>query len=155
MPAAVVGLDRGEYLVRGFPDQEQATAEQHQVAAADALTEYAEKLARQTHHPGQREQQCQARKHREGQAEPPGLVALLGRQPADQDRNEDDVVDAENDLERRQHREGDPDVRVEKQFPVGFEPEREARVPPAAQSSRPPVRPTIASSDWNTLYTLR
>jgi hypothetical protein len=69
-----------------------------------------------THHPGQREQQREARHHREAEAEPPCPVALRFGQPADQDRDEDDVVDAENDLERHQHKEGNPDVGVQQGF---------------------------------------
>ena len=37
---------------------------------------------------------------------------LRRRQLPGQDRDEDDVVDAEDDLEERQRREGDPDLRV-------------------------------------------
>ena len=45
--------------------------------------------------------------------------ALLLRQPPDQDRDEDDVVDAEDDLERGQRDEGEPRLRVGEQLHHG------------------------------------
>jgi hypothetical protein len=108
--------DLDEDLVRGLVEQKQAAEQQHQVASADALADHVEQVVGQAHHPAQREQQREAREHRKTQAEASRLVAQLRRQPADQDRDEDDVVDAQDDLQGGQHREGDPDVRVEQEF---------------------------------------
>ena len=44
------------------------------------------------------------------QAELAGALALLGRQPAREDGDEDDVVDAEDDLESGQGRKAEPDL---------------------------------------------
>ena len=40
----------------------------------------------------------------------------LGGQALDEDRDEDDVVDAEHDLEQGQRRQGDPGLGVRQQF---------------------------------------
>ena len=53
--------------------------------------------------------------HREAQADDPGTVALIRRQALDQDRDEDHVVDAEDDLEHRQGQQGDPGLGVRQQ----------------------------------------
>ena len=53
-----------------------------------------------------------AHDHREREADLAGLVLLLGRQLAGEDRDEDDVVDAEHDLEGGQREEADPGLRV-------------------------------------------
>ncbi len=53
---------------------------------------------------------------REGQAADARFLALLLRQPPDQNRDEDDVVDAENDLEQRQRDERQPGLRVGQQL---------------------------------------
>jgi len=52
----------------------------------------------------------------EAQADASRHLAPLRRQPVDQDRDEDDVVDAEHQLERRQHQERDPGLRIEEQL---------------------------------------
>ena len=65
--------------------------------------------------PRDREQQQDAHHHREAEADDPGAVALLRRQPLDEDRDEDDVVDAEHDLEHRQGQQGDPRLGVGQQ----------------------------------------
>jgi hypothetical protein len=45
---------------------------------------------------------------RKRQAEHPGALPLRLGQPTDQNADEDDVIDAEDDLEKRQRRERDP-----------------------------------------------
>ena len=66
--------------------------------------------------PGQHQQQADAHEHRHEQAEAAREFAPLLRQLVDQDRDEDDVVDAEHELERGERREGDPGLRVGEQF---------------------------------------
>ena len=108
----VLALEAGVDLVHALPEQEQAAADEDEVAARDLLPEHAEQRLGQPHDPGQRQQQQDARAHRERQAEPARKVAPFGRQPADQDRDEDDVVDAEHDLECGQRGQGDPGVGI-------------------------------------------
>ena len=61
-----------------------------------------------------------AHEHREEQADAPRRLALRGRQLVDQDRDENDVVDAEHELERRQREKRDPDLRIGQQSDDGF-----------------------------------
>ena len=62
------------------------------------------------------QQQQDAHAHRQAQADVAGSVALVGRQPGDEDRDEDDVVDAEDDLQQGQRQEGDQRLGGEQGF---------------------------------------
>jgi hypothetical protein len=99
-------------LPRRFVDQEQPADDQDQVASADLVTQEAEERLRQPHHPHDREQQRDAGQHRDRQPQLARLRALVRRDFVGEDRDEDDVVDAEHDLEHRQGRERDPGFRV-------------------------------------------
>ena len=57
------------------------------------------------------EQQQDPRAHRRQQADPAGQRLLVGRQAAADDRDEDDVVDAQDDFHRRQGDEGNGRLR--------------------------------------------
>jgi hypothetical protein len=110
-PFLVGAFERAVDLVHALPQQEQPAEDQDQVAAGDLLHEREQRLG-QPHDPGERQQQQDARQHRQQQPQPPcQRAARLGKAP-DQDRDEDDVVDAEHDLQRRQGRERDPGVGV-------------------------------------------
>src|SRR5690606_29190521 len=100
--------------------QEQTTEEQDQIAPGNTLTQYGEQVASQSHDPGDRKQQQNARPHRQRQAEETRLGLLLFRQPADQDGDEDDVVDAKDDFQGSQSQKRDPDFRVAKPFHAGL-----------------------------------
>jgi hypothetical protein len=113
-------LDGLEDLARCLVEQEQPAAQQHQVAPAEGVAGDREQLGRQAHDPAERQQQRDARDHRERQAGAARLVALCSGEPAHQDGQEDDVVDAQHDLEGREHPEGDPQRRVEQQFHGGL-----------------------------------
>jgi hypothetical protein len=52
----------------------------------------------QTHHPTDRQQQQNPDAHGQGWAEEARFGLLMFGQTADQDRNKDDVVDAQNDF---------------------------------------------------------
>ena len=106
-------FDLNEDFVRGLVQQEEATQQQHKVTSADALVHDRKQVSRQAHHPAQRKQQQQPRHHGEAQAQPPRLVAPVRRQPTHKDGYEDDVVDAQYDFQRGQHRKRYPDVGVE------------------------------------------
>ena len=74
-----------------------------------ALPSTREQRRGQAHHPGDRgQQQPEPRDHRQRQAPAPRPLAVLLAQLPRQDRDEDDVVDAEDDLEHRQRQQGDP-----------------------------------------------
>ena len=96
--------------------QEQAAEEEDQVTPGDALAEQVEQVGGQAHDPGDREQQQDPRAHGQGQAEEARLRLLGRRQAPDQDRDEDDVVDAEDDFQGGQGQERDPDFRTGEPF---------------------------------------
>ena len=62
--------------------------------------------------PAQDEQQADAHPHRRDDADPADEVALTLGQLARDDRDEDDVVDAQDDLEGGQRQQGDPGLGV-------------------------------------------
>jgi hypothetical protein len=95
-------------LERRFREQEQAAADQNQVAARDVDVEHAEQRLLQPHDPRQEQQQQDARAHREAEAKEPRALPLRLGQAPDENADEDDVVDAENDLEQRQRRKRNP-----------------------------------------------
>ena len=70
----------------------------------------------QPRQPHDGEQQRDAREHRQREAGDARRLAPLRRQPAHQDGDEDDVVDAEHDLERRQRDERYPRLRIGQQL---------------------------------------
>jgi hypothetical protein len=139
--------------VRSLPQQEQATEQQHQVTAADADAEDVEEVGLEAHDPAEREQQQQARDHGEAQAQAAGLVAHVGGQAADQDGDEDDVVNAEDDFQGGQHRKGDPDVGVEQEFHEGRS-EAFGKGKRVAQRAKPATI-THASSQVNANFRLK
>ena len=97
----------------GAYEQEESAKEQNQVETADRLPENGKQIGAQAHDPAQRGEQQQAAEHGERQAETARTVALMRRQAPDHDRNEDDVVYTEHDLERGEHGESYPDIGVE------------------------------------------
>src|ERR1044072_4984094 len=86
-------------LERTLADQEQAAADQDQSPPRDLMSDRAEERRRQLDDPGQREQQRDTRQHRAEQPDAPRPRLLRRRQLSGQDRDEDDVVYAEHDLE--------------------------------------------------------
>src|SRR5690606_20249508 len=99
-------------LVGGLSDEEEAAKDQDEAPPADLDARHLEERPREPHDPGNAEEQRQPGDERASEPEPAGAGSLLRRQPPGQDRNEDDVVDAENDLERRQRQEADPGTGV-------------------------------------------
>ena len=87
--------------------QEQAADDQNQVAAGDVLAGDVEQRRREARHPGDRKQQGDAHPHRRQQADAPRAFPLLLLQFGGEDRDEDDIVHAKDDLEDSQRNEGD------------------------------------------------
>ena len=98
--------------VDGLPDQEQAAADQDQVAHREPVVADREHRLREPDDPRDRQQQEDPHPHREPEADRPGAVPLLRRQALHEHRDEDDVVDAQDDLEDRQGQQGDPRLGV-------------------------------------------
>jgi hypothetical protein len=93
---------------RALREQEQAAADQDQIAPGERLAEHREQRMGQTRDPGQRHQQQDAREHGAGQAHGACAGTLCLRQLVGHDRQENDVVDAKHDLQRCQRDEGGP-----------------------------------------------
>src|SRR5262249_9020283 len=78
------------------------TGDQDQIAAGDgALRDVKERL-RQPDDPYNGKQQQDAHTHRGQKSHPPRRTLLRSRELAREDRNEDDIVDAEHNLKERQ-----------------------------------------------------
>src|SRR5262249_19841918 len=94
-------------LPRGLEDEEETAREQDEVASGHAAPQDLEEGTGEAHDPRDREQQADAHADGEDEAEPAREALLPGGEAADQDGDEDDVVDAEDDLHRRERDQGD------------------------------------------------
>jgi hypothetical protein len=103
-------------LGRALPQEEEPAADEDQVTNGDGPAEDDRKRLRQPEDPGDRQQQQDADPHREPETDPAPSCLLLRRQPSRDDREEDDVVDAEHDLQDRQRRQRDPRLGVGQEF---------------------------------------
>jgi hypothetical protein len=97
-------------------EEEKSAADEDQIAPGELESPHAEQRLLERDHPADARQECQAHHQGEGQAEDAGTVALPRRQPVGEDGDEDQVVDAKNELERDQREETDPDGRVRNPF---------------------------------------
>ena len=113
---AFLALHRFVDFHRALDQQEQAAADQHQIAHRDFLAERNEQRRRHARQPGQREQQTETRQAGERQAELARFRTALRRQLADRDRDEHEIVDTEHDLERGQHQQRQQAFRGEQHF---------------------------------------
>jgi hypothetical protein len=89
-------------------EKEKPAAHQDYVASREGIAKEGEELDGEPGDPGQRQEEDNAHHHRSRQAEGSRPRPQLLRQTPRQDRDEDDVVDAEDDLERGQGRQRDP-----------------------------------------------
>src|SRR5690606_5203687 len=96
---SVAALQAVVDLVGGLEQQEQAAADENDVAPGDFMVEDAEQGVGEAHHPGDAGKQQQSGGHGKAEAEVAGHIALVFRQAAHQDGDEDDVVDAEDDFQ--------------------------------------------------------
>ena len=99
-------------LLRAFPKEEKAPKNENDVFAREIVGVDLEEGFLQLHHPGDAEKQDDAGHHREGEPEEARPRALFRRKLVDEDRDEDDVVDPEDDLHHRQGEKGDPGLRA-------------------------------------------
>ena len=91
-------------LDRCLDQQEKAAEQQHEIASGDlygAPRDHEQGLC-ELGNPREREQQQDPRDHRKPEPQQPRRVALFRREPAHEDREKDDVVDTEDNLESRQ-----------------------------------------------------
>jgi hypothetical protein len=96
----------------GLAQQEQAADDQHEVARGDGVAAHREQLGGQVREPGKRGQQQDAGRHGCGQPQRAGAGALRLGKPAGEDRDEDDVVDAQDDFQAGEGQQGDPGLGV-------------------------------------------
>ncbi len=94
------GLDLVVDLPRRLEDEEEATRDEDEVAPGQPPDD--KERPREAHDPRDREQEGQPGSERQGQAQAPRPRLLGRRQAAAEDRDEDDVVDAEDQLHRGQ-----------------------------------------------------
>jgi site-specific DNA-cytosine methylase len=87
---------------RRLREQEQASADQDEIASGDRAAQDIKKRRRQPDDPADAKQKQDAHPHRGQESHPPGPALLSPRKLARKNRNEDDVVDAEHDLKQRQ-----------------------------------------------------
>ena len=113
---AVLAFELLVNLARRLEEEEQPAAGKDQIAAREFVVEDRDREERrgQLHDPGDRQQQQDAHHHRRHQPDPAGALLLGRRQLAGEDRDEDHVVDAEDDLEHGQRDERDQSVCGEK-----------------------------------------
>lgn len=103
-------------LGAAFPEKEKAAEEQDQIAARYPLAEEMEQIRRKPHDPADRQEKRDPRDHCEREAEEPSPRLHMGWHSTHQNRNHDDVVDAQYDLQRRQRKKRDPDFRAGEPF---------------------------------------
>lgn len=106
-PGVILGVVRDVMmnLARGFPHEEHAAGNQNQIAPREAVAERFEDRRGEPH--DQRDGAEQAESHHEREPDADALRArpVLGWQLVGEDRNEDEVVDAEHDFHHDERRE--------------------------------------------------
>ena len=97
---------------RALEQEEQAAEDQNEVAAGQAEAPDGHQRRSQCHDPGDGGEQCEADDERQREADHARGVALMRRQLVGQNRDEDEIVDTENNLENDQGSKTDPGGRV-------------------------------------------
>src|SRR5271170_613453 len=85
--------------MRGLVEQKESAADENHVAPRDAVIADEENRLRQIHHPANGREQRHSRDQRQRQADSARLYSLPRGQTVGEDRDEDEVVDAEDNLE--------------------------------------------------------
>ena len=97
-------------------DQEQAAADQDDVAPRKCEVLHGNHGLGQADQPHQHAEQQDAKHQRQQQADLARALRLRGRNARDDHRNENDIVDAEHDFQRRQGQQRRPGFRACQQF---------------------------------------
>jgi hypothetical protein len=92
----------------GLPDQEQAAGQQDDVAPGEAVAQHLEHRLGEPYDDSHRAQQGQPHDQRQPDADAARLAAVFRGQPVGQDRDEDEVVDAQHHFHRHKRDQGDP-----------------------------------------------
>ena len=99
-------------LARRLEEQEHPARDQDEVPPGEREAEHGHEGRRELHDRHDRHEQGDPCAHREEEPHLAGACPQLGLHTIRQDRDEHDVVDAEDDLEHRERRQGDPGVGV-------------------------------------------
>jgi hypothetical protein len=99
-------------LLGRFPDQEQSAGEQDEIPPAELMAEQRKQRLRQLHDPRDRAQKSEAQYQRAADADAARARALVFGQLVGQDRDEDQVVDAEHHLHGDEREERHPCRRI-------------------------------------------
>ena len=105
-------LHLGVDLMRGLGNQEQSAGDQDDVVPRERLTPQNGNRVCQPHHPGERKQQSNSKHQCQRQPELPDSRGAVRLEARHQHGDEDDVIDAENDLERAQGDERKPSIGI-------------------------------------------
>ena len=103
-------------LPRALVEEEKTTGDQDHVPPGNGVAEQLEQRLGEADDPGDRGEQREAGEQRQCQSDLPGPVLSFRRQPAGEDRDKDQVVDTEHDLEGGQRQKARPDLRID--YPI-------------------------------------
>src|ERR1700754_2523229 len=103
-------------FVGGLGNEKQAAADQDDVAPGERIMIGGENITGQSNQPYEKAEQHDTEQERESEADLARAPCLFFRDNGDDNRNENDVVDTENDLERRQRQQGSPGFRARQEF---------------------------------------
>jgi len=92
----------------GLEQQEHTTEQHDQVTPGEGLAEHLDQWVGEGHQPGHAGQQAQAHDQRQAQADHPRAVALMRRQLVGENRDEHQVVDAQDDFQDDQGQQAQP-----------------------------------------------
>ncbi len=112
MALVLLAFERAVNFVHALPEQKEPAAQQDEVAAGERLAGELEQRIGERHHPSDRQEQADPRPRGERKTDRAGATAFALAQACDQNRNEDDVVDTEHDLERGERGERNPGARI-------------------------------------------
>src|SRR3954469_14192751 len=104
----IVAFEPTVHLVCALRDEEQAAGNQNEISARNATAEDGEQWRRQPHDPADRQQEQKSRDECEGQSNDTSSLALSSRKLAGENRDENDVVDAKDDLQQEKRAERKP-----------------------------------------------
>ena len=105
-------------LLGRLPHQEQPAGDQDQVTPGKAMPERREHRRRQLHDDRDGGKQDEAHHQRRRDTKPARACPLSFRQLVGEDRDEDQIVDAEHDLQHHQRQQRDPCGRIENEGEV-------------------------------------
>jgi hypothetical protein len=102
-------------FVCGFSNEEEAAADENDIAPGNPNSEKKEERLREPHKPGESGEHDDAKEECERQAYPAGVTRFPLLEPGSEQRDKDQIVNAEHDLEHAQAQERRPRMRIGQQ----------------------------------------